>query len=153
VRFHLLVSIAVLAVGCSQPCVVVTDTRVDLGPRWLRLTPEEPLEAPGPRDELCLHIDKTYSLESTTPFPPNVHGVRAPDGTWITVRAVMITPTGSRDELPQNGYTFSGWQAICFAKPAAVDSQRVYSGVELWASHPIPVDEVTWESGERRPFL
>jgi hypothetical protein len=106
VRFHLLVPIAALAVGCSQPGVVVTDTRVDLGPRWLRLTPEEPLEAPGPRDE-----------------------------------------------LPQNGYTFSGWQAICFAKPSAVDSQRVYSSVELWASHPLPVDEVTWESGERRPSL
>jgi len=139
--------------GCSQPGVVVTDTRVDLGPRWLRLTPKEPLEAPGPRNELCLHIPKTYSLDSIPPLPPNVHSVRAPDGTWIMVRAVMVTPAGRRDELPENGFTFSGWQAICFGARSAVDSQRVYSGVELWASHPLPVDEVTWDSGERRPFL
>lgn len=152
-RLHLLVPIAALTIGCSQPGVVVTDTRVDLGPRWLRLTPEEPLQAPGPRNELCLHIPKTYSLESTTPFPQDVHGVRAPDGTWIMVRAVMVTPAGRRDELPSNGPAFSGWQAICFAKPSAVDNQRVYSSVELWASHPLPVDEVTWDSGERRAFL
>lgn len=131
----------------------MTDTRVDLGPRWLTLTPKEPLEAPGPRNELCLHIPKTYSLESTTPFPPDVHGVHAPDGTLIVVRAVMVTPAGRRDELPSNGPAFSGWQAICFAERSAVDSRRIYSSVELWASHPLPVDEVTWDSGERRPFL
>ncbi len=152
-RVLLLFSIAVLATGCTQPGIVVTSTRVDLGPRWLRLTPQEPLEAPGPRNELCLHIPKTYSLESTTSFPPNVHGVRAPDGTWIMVRAVMITPTGRRDELPQNGYTFSGWQAICFGTRSAVDPHRAYAGVELWASRHLAVDAVTWDSGERRPFL
>jgi hypothetical protein len=153
VKAHLLFSIAALIMGCSQPGVVVADARVDLGPHWLRLTPQEPLQAPGPRNELCLHIPKTYSLESTTPFPQNVHGVRAPDSTWIMVRAVMVTPTGHRDELPQNGYTFSGWQAICFGTSSEVDSQRVYAVVELWAARPLPVDEVTWDSGERRPFF
>lgn len=146
--------IAALTCGCAHLKVIVTATRHDLGPHWLTLTATKPLKVPGPYSDLCLSIPKTYRLgDGSSHSGVHARDIQAPDGVRITVRAVLVTPDGRRDELPNNGFAFSGTQAICFTARLPVDPQRVYAQVELWASSNLPVDEVTWESGDRRPVL
>ena len=162
---------ALLLVGCQQPRRIWSGSLL-LGPEPMIIRPGEPLNAPGPRHEVCFGTARSGSAAEQ----PN-----ASDSTLqaalVTLRPeiVLIAPDGHRDRLgfvlPPPAPRAPGdltvrrhgaqppdprWNGdlFCFQGAAPVDRSRVYEAVEIvGGKRSAWISEVYWWSGQRMPSL
>jgi hypothetical protein len=159
--FRLVVATLLLA-ACGQPRPIWRG-EATLSATPLAITPERPLEAPGPTSLVCL--------------TPTVQGVRGvldtlflPDGGVTRVRVVLVTPEGVRDSLwgtglwSEPGDSARGipfrlrpvpvpptWEPrgeqMCLWQNRAPTPARRFIRVELRSDRALPIRGVGWWSG------
>lgn len=154
--------IGLVAAVLSSAWLAACEGRTTLRPAPITLTPTPvllrgpgPLAAPGPTHDLCLEVPE---------FAPSYRGTwaaSAPESAQIlvksvaaTVQAALVRADGTREPLPTVGQRHGEAFEICFeAVNVAVDGQRAYAAVELWASGPVELRRATWWSGKRTKLL
>ena len=113
------------------------------------LTPDRPLRAPGPFNELCLEVPAEYRLGYPALSDADFWKVRAPGGTLVSPSVTLVAPDGRREPYPQAGFRHRDSQWVCFETRPPRDPGRRYVRVELAADHPLRVLRVRWAAGKR----
>jgi hypothetical protein len=116
-----------------------------LGPIARVLTPERPLRAPGPFNELCLQVPGDYQLGDHSGASANWWGIRLPGGQVVSPSVTLVAPDGRREQYPRVGFLFGEGQWVCFETRPPRDTRRRYVRVELSADHPFRVLKIPWE--------
>jgi hypothetical protein len=139
------------------PTLLACEARRDLlGPSRLSavptvLTPQPPLDAPGPRHELCM----TILASDSVPMFPHDHQmrIRTANGRAVLIGVTFVAVDGRRlGPFAPNGALYSGRgnEQVCW-EPKGLPSR--IARLELVADDSLEVRRVTWFSGERKKFL
>jgi hypothetical protein len=158
----LVATLALAVAACERPSPVWTGDTT-LGPRAMVVTPQPPLEAPGPLHRVCVR--------------PAAEGVHAqgdslilPGGRGTKLHVVLTTPDGQRDSLwslfevapaldsagrpgqfsviAQPPATEEEGGYVCVRGASGRDTARVFTRLELRTDRPLAIRAVTWRSGE-----
>jgi hypothetical protein len=117
-RLLMAMSVVAMAASCFDPSGdhrELTDGPIVLGPVAYALTPERPLRAPGPSNELCLQVPGDYQLGDPTGSSAERWKIRAPNGRVVSPSVTLVAPDGRREQYPRVGLLFGDGQWVCFA--------------------------------------
>src|SRR5207249_6155753 len=111
---------------------------VTLGPQPFKLTPTQPLRAPGRSTHLCVALPRGYREDFSS---WSVHG---PDGTEILISASLTTTEGTVHEFTSRSFMHgSSGHYYCLSSHTSVDLSTRYRQILICASSSFPADQIS----------
>jgi hypothetical protein len=140
-----LVTLASIAEGCANGETIGPDS-LWLSPGVWTSVPSEAMRVKGPQSEVCATVPPEYQFSDTAWV------LIAPDGNPVTVRARLVTETGTFMDSLSVGFSEGKDKRTCFrafARPIG----EAYSRVDFLTTDTIVLRDIRWWSGKRTMFF